>query len=69
MSLDLGFGSVIERYQRARDAVIERYQQDRPENSVYLASEMLTNEEMLARSLMTVSFHHLHLYQCHRLPA
>ena len=50
MSLDLGFGSVIERYQRARDAVVERYQQDRPENSVYLASEMLTNEEMLART-------------------
>ena len=50
MSLDLGFGSVIERYQNARDAVVERYQQDRPENSVYLASEMLTNEEMLART-------------------
>ena len=50
MSLDLGFGSVIERYQRARDAVVERYQQDRPENSVYLASEMLTNDEMLART-------------------
>ena len=50
MSLELGFGSVIERYQRARDAVVERYQQDGPENSAYLASEMLTNDEMLART-------------------
>ena len=37
-------------YQRARDAVVERYQQDRPENSVCLASEMLTNDETLART-------------------
>ena len=50
MSLELGFGSVIERYQRARDAVVERYQQGGPENSAYLASEMLTNDEMLART-------------------
>ena len=50
MSLELGFGSVIERYQRARDAVVERYQQGGPENSTYLASEVLTSEEMLARA-------------------
>ena len=50
MSLEIGFGSVIERYQRARDAVVERYQQDGPENSAYLASEMLTIDEMLART-------------------
>ena len=50
MSLELGFGSVIERYQRARDAVVERYQQGEPENSAYLASERLTNDEMLART-------------------
>ena len=37
MSLELGFGSVIERYQRARDAVVERYQQGGLENSAYLA--------------------------------
>ena len=49
MSLELGYGTVIERYQQARDAVIERYQHDRPENSSYLASEVLTDEEMLAR--------------------
>ena len=28
MSLELGFGSVIERYQNARDAAVERYQQE-----------------------------------------
>ena len=49
MSLELGFGSVIERYQHARDAIVERYQQAGPENSVYLASEMLTADEMSAR--------------------
>ena len=49
MSLELGYGTVIERYQQARDAVVERYQRDRPENSSYLASEVLTDEEMLAR--------------------
>ena len=51
MSLELGFGSVIERYQRARDAVVERYQQGGPENSTYLASEILTSDEMLARAI------------------
>ena len=47
MSLELGFGSVIERYQHARDAVVERYQQGEPENS---ACVRLTNDEMLARA-------------------
>ena len=37
MSLELGFGSVIERYQSARDAVVERYQQGGPENPTFLA--------------------------------
>ena len=50
MSLELGVGSVIERYQRAREAIVERYRQGGPENSVYLAPEMLTNDEMLART-------------------
>ena len=50
MSLELGFGSVIERYQSARDAVVERYQQDGPGDSTYLASELLTDEEMSART-------------------
>ena len=50
MSLELGFGSVIECYQSARDAVVERYQQDGPGNSTYLASELLTDEEMSART-------------------
>ena len=49
MSLELGYGTVIERYQQARDAVVERYQHDRPEDILYLPSEVLTDEEMLAR--------------------
>ena len=49
MSLELGYGSVIERYQHARDAVVERYQQGGPKNSAYLASETLTDDEMLGR--------------------
>ena len=50
MSLELGFGSVIERYQNARDAVVERYQQGGSENPTFLPSELLTNEEMSART-------------------
>ena len=50
MSLELGYGPVIERYQSARDAVVERYQQGGPENPTYLASELLTDDEMLART-------------------
>ena len=34
MSLELGYGSIIERYQQARDAVVERYQQGGSETSV-----------------------------------
>ena len=47
MSLELGYGSVIERYQRAKNAVVERYQQGRSETSTYLGSVVLANEEML----------------------
>ena len=50
MSLELGFGSIIERYQRARDAVVERYQQGRSETSTYLDSVILTDEEMSTRT-------------------
>ena len=50
MSLELGFGSVIERYQNARDAVVERYQQGGSENPTFLPSELLTKEEMSART-------------------
>ena len=50
MSLELGFGSVIERYQNARDAVVERYQQGSPENPTFLPCESLTVEEMSART-------------------
>ena len=50
MSLELGFGSIIERYQHARDAVVERHQRGRPETSTFLDSVTLTDEEMLART-------------------
>ena len=49
MSLELGYGSIIERYQQARDAVVERYQQGSSETSVYLDSVILTYEEVSAR--------------------
>ena len=49
MSLELGYGSIIERYQQARDAVVERYQQGSSETSVYLNSVTLTDEEVSAR--------------------
>ena len=49
MSLELGYGSIIERYQQARDAVVERYQQGDSETSVYLDSVILTDEEVSAR--------------------
>ena len=50
MSLEMGFGSVIERYQSARDAVVERYQQGGIDNPTFMPSELLTNEEMSART-------------------
>ena len=50
MSLEIGFGSVIERYRSARDAVVERYQQGGPENPTFLPSELLTDDEMSART-------------------
>ena len=43
-------GVIIERYQSARDAVVERHHQDGPGKSTYLATELLTDEEMLART-------------------
>ena len=49
MSLDLGYGSVIERYQQARDDMVERYRQGSSANSVYLDSVTLTDEEVSAR--------------------
>ena len=50
MSLEIGFGSVVERYRSARDAVVERYQQGGPENPTFLPSELLTDDEMSART-------------------
>ena len=49
ISLELGCGSIIERYQQARDAIVERYQQGDSETLVYLDSVILTDEEVSAR--------------------
>ena len=49
MSLELGYGSITERYQQARDAVVERYKHGSSTNSVYLDSVILTDEEVSAR--------------------
>ena len=38
MSLDLGYGSVIERYQQARDDMVERYRQGSSSNSIGLSN-------------------------------
>ena len=50
MSLELGYGSIIERYQQARNAVVERYQHEGPETSVHLDPVILTNKEVSART-------------------
>ena len=38
MSLELGYGSILERYQQERDTVLERYQQERRAASPVLHS-------------------------------
>ena len=45
MSLELGYGSIIEHHRQARDAVVERYQQKKEDN-VSLAAVVLTEEEL-----------------------
>ena len=46
MSLELGYGSIIERYQKACDAVVERYQQGSSGTPLLLESVLLTEEEL-----------------------
>ena len=68
MSLELGFGSVIERYRSARDAVVERYQKGGSENPTFLPSDCSPPMRCpLGRlsSMMRRSPFHLHLRQCH----
>ena len=49
MLLELGYGSILERYQQERDTVLERYQQERNTSSPTLNSLILTDEELSAR--------------------
>ena len=49
MSLELGYGSILERYQQESKSILERYQQERSESSPVLNSVLLTDEELLAR--------------------
>ena len=38
MSLELGYGSILERYQQERDSILERYQQERNMSSPVMSS-------------------------------
>ena len=49
MSLELGYGSILERYQQERDSILERYQQERNMSSPVLSSVLLTDEELFVR--------------------
>ena len=49
MSLELGYGSILERYQQESKSILERYQHVRSESSPVLNSVLLTDEELLAR--------------------
>ena len=50
MSLDLGYGSINERYRQAQDAVVERYHQ-RPNTSARLDPVILADEEVSVKGL------------------
>ena len=49
MCLELGYGSILERYRQESKSIVERYQQARSESSPVLNSVLLTDEELLAR--------------------
>ena len=49
MSLELGYGSILERYRQESESIVERYQQVRSESSPVLNSVLLTDEELFAR--------------------
>ena len=49
MSLELGYGSILERYQQESESVVQRYQQPRSESRPVLNSVLLTDEEFLVR--------------------
>ena len=49
MSLELGYGSILERYQQEGESLAQRYEQPRSESRPTLNSVLLTDEEFLAR--------------------
>ena len=49
MSLELGYGSILERYQQEGESIAQRYQQPRSESRPVLNSVLLSDEEFLAR--------------------
>ena len=49
MSLELGYGSILERYQQEGDSLAQRYEQPRSETRPTWNSVLLTDEEFLAR--------------------
>ena len=49
MSLELGYGSILERYQQEGESLAQHYEQPRSESKPTLNSVLLTDEEFLAR--------------------
>ena len=49
MSLELGYGSILKRYQQEGESIAQRYEQPRSESKPTLNSVLLTDEEFLAR--------------------
>ena len=49
MSLELGYGSILERYHQESKSIVERYQHVRSESSPVLNSVLLTDEELSVR--------------------
>ena len=49
MSLELGYGSVLERYHQESKSIVERYQNERSESLPVLNSVLLTDEQLAVR--------------------
>ena len=49
MSLELGYGSILERYRQEGESIVQRYEQPRSESRPALNSVLQTDEEFLVR--------------------
>ena len=65
MSLELGYGSIIERYQQARDAVVERYQEVLTPNFFWNQSFSLMKRCPLEQLISLNAWPNLQLYSSH----